>query len=69
MQEKLKQSLALKDKSFEMEGKVQEAVARAQTAVYETKDLMEGLLAEDRRMYKYLLCLMIKDFCLFVRFF
>lgn len=54
LKEKLKQSLVLKDKSFEMEGKVQEAVAKAQTAVYETKDLMEGLLAEDRSMYKSL---------------
>ncbi|ODM92460.1 Laminin subunit alpha [Orchesella cincta] len=48
LKDKSKQSMRLKDKSFEMESKVQEAVAKAQTAVYETKDLMEGLLAEDR---------------------
>lgn len=48
MKDKAKQSMKLKDKSFEMESQVQEAVAKAQTAVYETKDLMEGLMAEDR---------------------
>jgi hypothetical protein len=33
-----------------VESKVQEAVAKARTAVFETKDLMEGLLAEEKRM-------------------
>lgn len=56
MKEKSKQSMRLKDKSFEVESKVQEAVAKAQTAVYETKDLMAGLLADDRRkMHLYYL--------------
>lgn len=44
-----KQSAKLKEKSKEVESKVQQAVAKATTTVFETKEVMEGLLKEDRR--------------------
>lgn len=48
---KAKQSKELKDKSVEVESKVQQAVGKATTAVFETMDLTEGLLKEDKRKY------------------
>lgn len=44
----------LREKSFEVESKVQESVAKSRTAVFETKDLMEGLLAEESRKFLFL---------------
>jgi len=62
LKDKAKSSSKLREKSIEVESKVQEAVAKARTAVFETKDLMEGLLKEEKRkqntglgIFRYLL--------------
>lgn len=49
LKEKSKSSMNLRVRGLEVESAVQEAVAKTRMAVFETKDLVKGLDAKDKR--------------------
>lgn len=55
LRQKTKASEKLREKSVEVEAKVQEAVAKAKMAVFETQDLMKGLVPDEKSMSNHIL--------------